>query len=1049
MKERPDWENPEIYKINREEPHCTLVPMDRPEDVESDAGKYRRSLNGRWKFHWSKNPSERPVEFYRRDYDISAWDEIDVPSVWQMQGYGVPIYTNTKYPYSLNTFRYPRISREYNPVGSYRHSFTFPQSWKGRRIFICFGAVKSAFYLWINGEKVGYSQGSMTPHEFDITDFVKEGENNIAAEVYRWSDGSYLEDQDMWRMSGIYREVYIWSAPQVHIRDYFARCSLDETFSRGIIDIDLELKTYKDAPSGEVEIKAELFDERGKRLSTLSPLRKKIMAGSDTSVRCSISGEAPAVKSWSAEKPVLYRLILTLIGPDREVIEVLSTMTGFRRVDIVQSQVCINGVPVIFRGVNRHEFDPRFGWAVPYDVMLSDILLMKQNNINAVRTSHYPNDERFYDLCNRYGLYVMDECDLETHGMRMRLPRSKPEWAGACIDRMVRMVHRDKNHPSVIMWSLGNEAGYGETFRKMKAAAISIDDSRPIHYEGDHHLDISDVFSTMYSTPQEMEESGRFQKTKVGMGERTLLDPGTIVKPEQYQKLPRIICEYAHSMGNSLGNFQKYMDVFEKYPNCCGGFIWDFADQCLIAKNAEGEEYWAYGGDFGDEPNDGAFCANGIVMPDRSDKPALFEVKKVYQQISVRESGEETYIIKNKYDFIDLSFVAGSWEILENGSEILNGKLPPLTCKAGEEMTVQVPVSSIKPVPGGKYHVTFKFFLKNDLPWAAAGHVVAWDQLELSIEAGEKPMPPQELRRSLQLDERRDTVKIFTESFSYTFDKRKGNLVSIMLQGHEMLRGCLEPNFWRAPTDNDIAYGNYATFLYRPGPWKNAAQKRKLKKFSVVKRGDRIITVEVHESVSKGKSLLETNYIIHGSGDLVVESRFTPARDMIRYGMNLRISQLLDTVTWFGRGPHETQWDRKTGAATGLYSMKAEDMPHDYVRPQENGNRTDVHWFSFTNRDGGGILFSDEGGTSLNFSVWPYGQDDLEDATHPHMLPKRDFLTVNVGLQQRGVGGDVPAIHQVHDEFKLKKNVEYYYSFRIRPLASGEDSKYFLSYRLK
>lgn len=1048
MKERPDWENPEIYRINREDPHATLIPQEGIEECGVGKKRFKKSLNGRWKFTWSQNPSVRPVDFYHSGYDDSTWREIDVPSLWQLQGYGIPIYTNIKYPESLGTFRFPRISREYNPVGSYRHTFAVPASWKGRRIFICFGAVKSAFYIWINGEKVGYSQGSMVPHEFDITGFVNDGENFLAVEVYRWSDGSYLEDQDMWRMSGIFREVFIWSAPQVHIRDYFARCLLDDTYTSGIIDIDCEIKGYDDAPSGEVEIKAELFDEKGRRLTTNVPLRKKVKASPGMTTCCHISGTAPSVSPWSAEVPALYRLVLTLYGPGGEVTETLSSMAGFKRVDIIKGELLINGEPVILRGVNRHDFDPRYGWAVPFEVMKEDILLMKRNNINAVRTSHYPNDERFYDLCDRYGLYVMDECDLETHGLRMRLPRSRPEWAGACVDRMVRMVHRDKNHPSIIIWSLGNEAGYGETFRLMKRATLCIDTSRPIHYEGDHRLDISDFFSTMYSTPQELEESGRFLKTRVGRGERTLLDPGTMVKPEQYRELPRILCEYAHSMGNSLGNFQKYMDVFEKYSNCCGGFIWDFADQCLLARNPDGEEYWAYGGDFGDEPNDGAFCANGIVMPDRSDKPALFEVKKVYQQISVSETGEGTWTIRNRYDFIDLSFVTGTWELLENGEILREGKLPPLKNLPGEEVTLQLPLDVPQPVRGGRYHVTFRFALKADQPWAAAGHVVAWDQFELKIDAGKKPMPPMQLRRSLQLDERKDTVKIFTELFSCTFDKRMGSLVSILLDGHEMLRGAIEPNFWRAPTDNDIAYGNYFSFLYRPGPWKRAAEKRKLKKFSVVKRGDRVISVEVHEAVPGGRGPLVTNYIIHGSGDIVVESRFVPSRDMIHFGMTLRVSRLLDTVTWFGRGPHETEWDRKSGAPVGIYSKSADEMPHDYVRPQDNGNRTDVSWVTLRNRDGGGMLFSDEGGTLLNFSVWPYTCEDLEGAGHPWQLPWRDFLTVNMGLRQRGVGGDIPAIHQVHNEFKLKKNEEYRYAFRIRALSPGDFPEDYLKYRL-
>jgi len=1026
MKQRPDWENPLMIGKNKEDARAVY---------DDESSPFRQNLNGMWKFHWVSRPADRPMDFYRPEFPVDHWDEIPVPSVWQLHGYDVPIYTNIRYPKSIGTWRLPRISRKHNPVGSYRRTFIVPPEWRDREIFIHFGAVKSAFYLWINGREIGYSQGSMTPAEFNITAFVREGENTVAVEVYRWSDGSYLEDQDMWRLSGIYRGVFLRALSKVHVRDFYVHCELDREYKDARIMIRAKVRNCGETDAATHRLEVSLLDVHGGHVGgPVIMTGKAAPVGKGESI---VEMEAPVScpAKWSAETPVLYTVILELRSPDGGIVESLRCRFGFRAVEIRGGRFLVNGRPVILRGVNRHEFDPFTGWAVARETMAADVRLMKQNNINAVRTSHYPNDPCFYDLCDEYGLYVMDECDLETHGLRLRIPRSKSLWTGACVDRMVRMVERDKNHPSIIIWSLGNEAGYGDNFRKMKEAALAIDTTRPIHYEGDHVLDISDIFSTMYSSPQQLEETGLGKKTRVGVAERTMLDPGTMVTPSQYAGKPRLLCEFAHCMGNSLGNFQKYMDVFEKYPCMMGGFIWDFADQCLAKKNDKGDMFWAYGGDFGDSPNDGAFCADGIVMPDRGAKPALHEVKKVYQRIAVRAIAADTgrVEIRNRHDFISLEGFDLEWELTVDGTVAERGKCPLPAVPAGENREMIIPFVKTGPEPGTWHHIMLRFVLNHDEPWAQTGHVAAWEQFPLYETVLEKhhddhdAMPPVTFRK-----ERGDHI-VEGGDFTVRIGGRTGALESFVYRGAEILVSPLRPNFWRAPTDNDIGVGNYVSFLYRPGPWKRAAGRMRVKKIHVEQKLPGVINISIRSRVPRGKSHFDTVYSIYGSGDIVVRNSFTPAMDMIRFGMQMAVPRRYDTMTWLGRGPHETQWDRKTGAAVGRYSGKVKDLIHDYIRPQENGNRDDVRWMALTDDEGKGFLVSDAGGTLLNVSAWPYSMEDLEDARHPHELPDRDFITVNIDYRQRGVGGDVPAIANVHEEFKLKKGLPCSYAFRLSP----------------
>ncbi|MFO8017804.1 MAG: glycoside hydrolase family 2 TIM barrel-domain containing protein [Promethearchaeia archaeon] len=1043
--EKEHWENCAVIEINKERPHNTLVPFNSVDSAKNGmkSSQYYSSLNGDWKFHWVKSPEQRPKEFFKVDYEISQWDTIDVPSNWQMRGYGMPIYTNKKYPKSVKRWFRPRIDHEYNPVGSYRREFKISDDWNGREIFIHFGGVKSAFYLWINGKFVGYSQGSMTPAEFNITDFVHKKENVLAVEVYRWSDGSYLEDQDMWRLSGIYRDVFLYSVPKIHIRDFFAYCDLDEEYKDAFLEVRINVINYSDEMVENNKIELSLTNPQGKLVQT------KIL--DEASLTCDTQEEETLILratirnplKWTAETPNLYDLFLTLKESDGNIKEVEHSKFGFRKIEIGDDDgIYINGKSVIFKGVNRHDHDPDQGRAVPVERMEQDIQLFKQYNINAVRTSHYPNDPRFLDLCDEYGIYVLDECNLESHGLRRKVPNSKPKWEDSCINRMVRMVERDKNHPSIFMWSLGNEAGSGDNFKKMKTAALAIDHTRKIHYEGDYDLEYSDVFSTMYSSPQELEKAGNYKKTKTGLIHR--------VKPKDYRGKPRILCEYAHAMGNSLGNFQEYMDVFEKYPNCVGGFIWDWVDQGLRKKSEKGDEYWAYGGDFGDEPNDGAFCINGIVMPDRNPNPSLHEVKKVYQNISVYDKNvvEGKVLVHNKYRFRSLNFVTILWELTANGKKIQEGKRENLDIDPLERKEISLSLKKPQAKPKTEFHLKVSFILKTDLKWAKQGQIVAWDQFKLPIEAKEGEVKIVEKMPLVRLMDLTKTYTVKGRNFQVAIGKKSGALESFKYKGTELIAGPLEPNFWRAPTDNDFGFANHVNLLkkLRRNVWKKAGEKREVEEITIDKPEHQIIKITVLSDVKRGKKPLETVYTIFGSGDVIIENTFIPKKDMIRFGMQMQVSEKYDTMTWFGKGPHETMLDRKTGAAVGKYSGNVNDLIHNYVRPQENGNRTEIRWVAMTDEDMSGLFVADYGGTLLNTSCWPYTLDDLEKADHIHELPRRDKITWNIDYKQRGVGGDVPALLRLHDEYKLKKKKKYYYAFRITPYTEekGSMNKFYL-----
>ncbi|TFF96997.1 MAG: DUF4981 domain-containing protein [Promethearchaeota archaeon] len=1021
-----EWENPEIIGINKLEAHNTLIPFDNEESC-FDARKnspYYKSLNGIWKFNWVRRPVDREVDFYKKDFMDKGWDDIDVPSNWQMRGYGIPIYTNIKYPYSIDTENIPAINYENNPVGSYRKKFDLPKNWKDREIFIHFDGVKSAFYLWLNGERIGYSQGSMTPAEFNITELVKDKDNIIAIEVYRWSDGSYLEDQDMWRFSGIFRDVYIYSTPKIHLRDFFLNSTLDENFENGILSAKLKIRNYSDKEILNYNLKVLIVKDRSSLKFPIIKIEKEINLEKKSEIILKLSSEIKNPQLWSAENPNLYYVIFSLSNSKNELIESEANQIGFRSVELnSKGELLINGKSVILKGVNRHEHDPYNGRAVSFDLMEKDIHIIKQNNINAIRTSHYPNHPDFYDLCDEYGIYVIDECNLETHGLRDKIPNSEILWEKACCDRMLRMVERDKNHPCVIIWSLGNEAGFGDVFKKMKETTLEIDNTRPIHYEGDYYNEITDIISYMYYPPRTIKMNAK----------RNL---------KKDEKRPIMLCEYAHAMGNSLGNFQEYMDLFEKYSNLIGGFIWDFVDQGLRKISEEGKEYWAYGGDFGDEPNDRNFCINGIVMPDRKPNPSLFEVKKVYQAIKIIpiDLDSNKFEIDNKYQFNTLDNIDMRWKLTANGNKIREGNINTENISPGERKEIILKFDKFERIPNTEYFLKIISKLSKNELWANKGYIIAWDQFKLPLSSDFLITDEKFKERSkIELQERNENFILLGDNFKLTIGKKSGFIEKLYYNEHKIFKKTLKPNFWRVPIDNDIGLadedlGDFDETSNIDYTWKNFVEKIKLLDIKIEDSESHLKKIFTKFSTPNSDKELDIIYSVHGNGKISIEIKFTPNKEMIRYGMQTELSGEYDKMIWYGRGPHETMEDRKTGASIEIHTEFVKDLVHNYVRPQENGNRTDIRWCKFINKNKKGILILDLGGTYLNISAWPYTMEDLEKAAHIHELPTRENLTLNIDYKQKGVGGDLPGLPSLHSEYRLKKNIVYQYNFSIEPL---------------
>jgi len=1019
-----EWQNQNIVSVNKEPGHCTNIPyndIDKAKACDRYQSENYLNLNGKWKFNWAKEPSERPVDFYQTNFDVSGWDEIDVPSNWQMKGYGKPIYANSIYPFkayppyvmkTIDTSFTSYIDR--NPVGSYRREFEIPAQWKDRKVFIHFNGVKSAFYLWVNGEKVGYSEGSMTPAEFHITPYLKEGKNILAVEVYRWSDGSYLECQDFWRFSGIYRDVYLYSTPKVHLKDFFVRAELDSNYENGLLKIHPKVKIYDGVSIKGFQIEATLFDDDNQTVLE-KPITKDL---SDFVIDFEnlneyeiremghqyyylsiepkfgiLQKEIPSPKKWTAETPHLYTLVLSLKDEKGKLVETASCRVGFRKIEIKEGQFWINGKSIKLYGVNRHDHDPDHGRHVPLERMIEDIQLMKQHNINTVRTSHYPNHPLWYDLCDQYGMYVIDEANVESHGI-MGYFANEPTWYAAFLDRAIRMVERDKNHPSVVMWSLGNEAGCGPNHAAMSGWIKDYDPTRPVHYEGGHGDGFDepwvDLVSRMYTPVW------------------SLIDEFA----ESEDPRPFFMCEYAHAMGNAVGNLKEYWETIHSHKKLIGGCIWDWVDQGIRKKTDDGREFFAYGGDFGDVPQEKNFVMNGIVFSDREIPPKLIEVKKVYQKILIEPKDllKGELKIKNRHGFINLSQFNVQWKLEKNGELVQDGKIKPIDLAAGDSTSIKIPYDTNQFEEGNEYFLRISFHLQNDSLWAGKGYEVAWQQLQIPLKSNKNKVLKDTNAEKLSVEETDHSMVFSSSNFQVKFDTQSGIMTSLIYHGNEMISNQSGPklNAYRAPTDNDMNL--YADWIL-VDHWKNAGldhMKNELVDFKHEKIDDHRskIIVKSNSIAKDGSGFHYTvEYTVCSNGNIHVDNSVVPYGELPqlpKLGIQCHLSESLDQLQWFGRGPHENYSDRKESADVGLWQSTVEEQFVAYPKPQETGNKEDVRQLWLTDSTGNGIRIVAD--SVFSMTALHYTAQDLAAADHPTDLTPRDETILCIDYRQQGLG---------------------------------------------
>ena len=1019
-----EWDNISVLQENREKPHASMMVFPSLEEAkryDKTTSPWYYSLNGFWKFNWVKKPADKPENFYEVGFNDESWDAIEVPSNWEIKGYGIPVYTNIKYPYDIDQLKAPH---EWNPVGSYRKKFEIPQEWNGRKVFITFDGVSSAFYIWINGQYVGYSQGSRTPAEFDITPYLKPGENLIAAEVYRWSDGSYLEDQDFWRLSGIFRNVYLWSTDQVHIRDFNITSSLDNDYQTGTFKLEGELQ--RDDPNEDAfSLDLQLFDQNNNLVMSES----HTIASDDTEF-ITTERSLPNILPWSAEEPVLYDLYISLKDPSGNIIEVIPQKVGFRKVEKKNGRILINGKAVRFKGVNRHEHHPERGHYVKLDDMLQDIMLMKQNNINAVRTAHYPNVPEWYELCDKYGLYVIDEGNIETHGFgnndNNKLSNN-PRWKQAYLDRVQRMVYRDRNHPSVIIWSLGNESGDGPNVKAVYDWVKSFDPTRLFHYEGTRYGSNfnSDMNSWMYATP---ERCAQFIK--------------------DHPDVPMILCEYTHAMGNSNGNVEAYWDLIYEDNNFQGAFVWDWVDQGIKQqvpekfKSISGKhEFIAYGGWWEDREgiyNDGNFCMNGLVAADRTPHPGLFTIKYHYQNVKVEavDIQRGQFKITNRFDFIPINKkLQGNWSLIKNGKTVDGGVINNLNIGPWESKMIKIPLNEVKPEKDTEYFINFSFSTRENTFYADADHELAWEQFRL----------PQSNYASLTKPDRKEELKwmnngehlsVGGSDFSVVFNTLNGKIESYFINDKQVILDGPKADFWRVPTDNDIgalkSSRNDETSQYL---WR-AASAWELEDFKV-EETNKGLTVEVKSHIPAIDSKITTSYDIFSDGTIDVAVDFTPGSKMLpdfmpRFGSQMTLAPQFNHMTWLGPGPNPTYPDRNL-EKVGIYKSTVEDEWVEYAMPQENGYKVDVRWLKMTDRSGKGLIFI--GDPLICAGANHYIREEMERSRYTFQMTPQPEIYLNIDWKQMGVGGYNSWSKDALPVEKYRVKTEpISYKYRIKPV---------------
>lgn len=1024
------WEDETVFGVNKEPGHATYVPFPSVEGMRQSPDYQKRwlqpvssryqSLNGNWKFNWVKQPSERPVSFYMPEFDDSAWAEIPVPSNWEMLGYGTPIYTNVTYPFKDNP---PYIQgdtnytllREPNAVGSYRRDFNLPDDWKDKEVFMHFNGVYSAMYVWVNGKKVGYSQGSNNDAEFNITQYVKPGNNALAVEVYRWCDGSYLEDQDMFRLSGIHRDVYLFATPKVRLRDFYLTTDFRDTeLKQAKLNIRTNVINYGKKPAKST-IAISLLNEKEEKVASIPAINLSIGQQEETVKLSTLDIIAP--KLWSAETPHLYTVLFELKDEKGKTLEVISTRYGFRKIEIKKKRVYINNQQVFFKGVNRHDIHPQYGKAVPVETMELDVRMFKQNNINTLRTSHYPNEAKMYDLLDYYGVYVMDEADIECHGNQGI--SDMESWQPAFIDRMARMIERDKNRPSVIFWSMGNEAGGGRNFDAVYAVSHQMD-SRPVHYEGKNAA--ADISSRMYPTVEEV------------IGHDTWKEEGD---------KPFFICEYAHAMGNAIGNLDEYWDYIENQSvRSIGGCIWDWVDQG-INRWGDRKDYYYFGGTFGDYPNDFDWCCNGIVTPDRKPTAKLAEVKKVFQYIKMQavDRDEKKIKILNRYNFLPLDLFYLSWSLLKDGVLIESGRLDLPAVAPDKDIELAIPYNATLE-SDHEYFLNGSIRLKDGNSWGEPSHEVASEQFSLTPRASIHSTDLSDSKDTLGIEQHEKEISFFTTGFRITLDTLKGLVTSLRYEGRELIHNQkgFTLNWYRAINNDKREWMTEADLNEQPADIQKLAVAwgRGTDKKSVVVKTS--FVAHVMQVGKKTELPYDVNYTISANGQVDVEGIFRTGTDfdLPRLGLQIALTPELEQVEWYGRGPMENYADRKNAAYMGIYTNTVTGMEENYVRSQSMGNREEIRWLTVSDRDGGGIRISTN--DRMNFSALHFTDAELWKSIYGHDRNRirRAEIILNLDCIQKGIGNGSCGPAVTRADYEIKKDSVYRFVFRIEDIRQSK-----------
>ena len=1017
------WEDPTVVNINQLPAHATFSTYPSLQDfLKGGASPDEISLNGTWKFTFAERPADAVIDFYSDNVDTSSWGDITVPGNWETQGYGVPIYTNATYVFPANP---PYVDNNDLPVGTYRRSFTIPASMRGQNLWLQFGSITGAASIYVNGTEVGYTKAAKLPAEFNITPYVRDGENTLAVQIYKWSDASYMEDQDFWRLAGFDRDVKIVAVPSVSIADFTVRAGLDKKYTDGTLDATVKVANTSASRANGYAVKVSLLDANNKSIYSATRKLPAIKTGAQGEVKFNTT--IPAPSQWSAENPYLYKVAIELLDPKGNVEQVTGCNTGFRTIEIKNAQLLVNGKPVSIKGVNLHEHHESTGHYLDSETRLKDFELWKQNNINAVRTSHYPQAPEFYDMADRFGIYVVDEANIEMHGLTYSHPNHPvdlPEWKDTMLDREMRMYERDKNHPSVIVWSMGNETQMGKHFEEAYAWLKNADPTRPVQYEQDRSGNFSDIFCPMYyPTDRAVRYAQREGITR-----------------------PLIQCEYQHAMGNSNGNFRDYWEDILAYPSLQGGFIWDWVDQGLVAHDEQGRKYWVYGGDLGGHrwTHDENFCINGVVNPDRTVHPAIHEVKKAYSPIGFKLSGKNTLEIENRNLFTPLSDYTFNWQLTCNGKIIEQGNFTI----AGDPLSTvnfTVPMQEIAPRAGQEYFLNLQAMTVAGSALVPAGHQVADEQLALSGEdffkarhnaVGATPVTMETITAENQPDKLRFT----SGNVTAIINKGNGLLVSYNINGKEMLLAPMRPDFWRAPIDNDFGFGMES----ESNIWRTAGARTIARDVTVTENAGSYNVTANLELRDLGIPMTITYRVNPGCVIDITSSIDLKGRENLpefpRFGMNTCIDNSLDLVNYYGRGPWENYVDRSWSSYVGNYTSTVDELNFEYIRPQENGYRTDVRTVSLTNpADGTGIAFEGIGGP-VCFGAKRNTTADLDPGLtkkqmHTVDIDPRNEIYLNIDLGQTGIGGTNSWGARTLEQYRLKAGEKYTYTFSLSPVS--------------